>query len=301
MIVVENETLSYESANFTEDETLWLIGSVFDYADEIRYEHFIYKYAGTSGTNTTDNPEVDSISQTPTWVLTRPSNYFAMLDNKTSTQTENANTIVIEIACENYDNIALFELEGDSVTLELTDDSVPEVVYTREFDLQDETSIIDFYSYCFSPFVYTPTIYANDIPLYGNATMKITIDNTGETAKCGRLVFGRSFYVGDTGYGANLSLESFSSKETDEFGNVTLVHRDSINLDSYEVQIPTNKLPVLKRKAQELDAIAVLFVMDESEDSNVENLLTFGYWDNFSMILPNPVKSTISLTIKGLV
>ena len=86
----------------------------------------------------------------------------------------------------------------------------------------------------------------------------------------------------------------------DEFGNTTLVHRGSVNLDSYEVQVPTQKIPLLKRKAQELDAIPILFVMDESPTSNTENLLNFGYWHSFSMLIPNSVKSSISLTIKGI-
>jgi len=300
MRVVKNITTDYLSSNFSETETLWLIGSVFNYADEIRFGHYIYQYAGLDETNTTDNPEVNSLTVTPSWVLVRPTNYYAMLDGKTSTQTENVNTIVIEIECDNMDAFSLLGIDATEVTLELIDNDTSTIVQTIVFDLQDESEVIDFYSYCFSDFVLTPSVYTQELFLLSNGTLKITIDNTGGIAKCGRLVLGRSFYVGDTGYGANLSLESYSSKSTDEFGNVSLIHRGSINLDSYEVQVPSTKLPALKRKAQQLDAVAILFVMDESTTSTLENLLNFGYWDNFSMILPDPTKSTISLTIKGI-
>lgn len=300
MIVIRNETEVYLTSNFTEDEPLWLVGSVFDFEDEIRFDHFIYKFAGSDGTNTDDSPDIDSVSLTPTWVKIKPSNYFAMLDGETSTQTENADTIEIEIASNNFDTVSLLEVEGKTVTIELTDNSVPEVVFTKVFNLQDETEVVDELSYWFSDFILIPAIFTNKIPLFTNATLKIIIDNTGGIAKCGRLVFGRSFFVGDTGYGANLSLESFSSKEFDVFGNSSLVHRDSINLESYEVEIPSSKVGVLKRKAKELDAIPILFVMDESDDSNLENLLTYGFWDSFSMIIPNKIKSIISVTIKGI-
>ena len=301
MKVVRNQTTDYLTANFTESETAWTASpTVFNYADEIRDGHYIYKYAGASGTNTTDSPSVDYLLITPSWVRIRPTNYYAMLDGDTNTQTENADTIVVTIADINYDSFSLLELEASSVSISLYDNTTLATVFNETFNLQDETDIIDFYTYCFTEFSFTPSVYTDSIPLHSDATLTVTIDNTGSIAKCGRLVFGRSFYVGDTGYGANLSLESYSRKITDEFGNTTLVHRDSVNLDSYEVQVPTQKIPTLKRKAKELDAVAVLFVMDESIDSGLENLLNFGYWDNFSMIIPNPIKSTISLTIKGI-
>jgi len=300
MKIVQNRTTSYLSANFTEDETQWLIGSLFNYTDEIRDGHYIYKYAGADGTNTTDSPAVNSLTITPSWVKIKPTNYYAMIDGETGTQTENAETITISITGINYDSFSLLEVVGTTIDIELYDNSTSAVVFEKTFDLQDESSIIDFFTYCFSEFTFTPSIYTDAIPLYTDAKLTITISNAGSIAKCGRLVFGRSSYIGDTGYGANLGIESYSRKVVDEFGNTTLVHRGSVNLDSYEVQVPTQKIPLLKRKAQELDAIPILFVMDESPTSNTENLLNFGYWHSFSMLIPNSVKSSISLTIKGI-
>jgi hypothetical protein len=300
MKIVENTVSDYLTANFTEDETLWLVGSTFNYADEIRYGHYIYKYAGTDGTNTTDNPYVDSLKVTPTWVNIRPSNYYGMLDGKTSTQTENADTITVTLTCNNLDTISLLELDAVSVSLSLYDNDTAAVVYTEDFDLINNTEVIDFYTYAFEPFEYRPSIYTDALYLYTDATLTVVIDKTGSTAKCGRLVLGRSYYVGDVGYGASLTVESYSHKETDEFGNSTLIHRDSVNIDSYEIRVPTQKIPVLRRKGKSLDAIPILFVMDESSTSTVEHLLNFGYWDRFNMIVTNPVESTISLDIKGI-
>ena len=300
MKILKNETIDYLTANFVEDETLWLISSVFDYADEVRFGHFIYKYAGESGTNTINNPQADSLLFSPTWVEIAPTNYYSMLDGRTNTQTENADTIIIEIQSINYDSISLLGIEAISVKIELIETATSIIQYTKEFNLNDTTSFIDAFTYYFSEFELSPSIYEDMIPLYNDAKLRITIDNTGGIAKCGRLVFGRSYYVGDTKYGGKLTQESYSRKEVDEFGNETLVQLGSVNLDSYEVQIPTAKIPSLRRKGADLDAIAILFIMDESADSKLENLLNFGYWYDFSMVLSNPVKSKISLTIKGI-
>ena len=301
MKIVENQITSYISANFSESETAWLLASVFNYGDTIRDGHYLYQYAGQDGTNSILTPSVDSIGLNPVWVEYAPSNYYAMLDGKTSNQTSNLNTIVITVACSNYDTISLLNIEGVSVDLSLYDNTSASVVYTNSIDLTDTTEIVDFYTYCFNPFTFLPSIYVDTMPLYNDAELTITLTaTTGSDAKIGRLVFGRSFYVGDTSYGASLGLESYSSKVTDEFGNVSLVHRGSVNLDTYQVYIPTNKVPMLIRKGQELDAIPILFIMDESSTSNLQNLLNYGYWQTFNMIIPNPVKSTMSITVKGI-
>ena len=300
MKIVKNETTDYLEANFTEDETLWLLASVYNYGDERRYGHYIYKYAGVSGTNTTDNPYTDSLKVDRLWVRIAPSNYYAMLDGKTSTQTVNPDTIVIKIAGNNFDTLSLLELEAKTVNISLYDLAIEEVLYTEDFNLINNSEVIDFYTYCFNPFEFTPSIFTDQIYLYTNTELTITIDNTGSDAKCGRLVFGRSYYVGETGYNASLTVESYSYKEQDEFGNSTLIQRDSVNIDSYEIEVPTSKIPVLRRKGKELDAIPILFIMDESATSKTENLLNFGYWDRFSIMIPGPVKSEISLDIKGI-
>ena len=301
MKIVENQVLDYETSNFSEDEPEWLVGTLYNYGNEARDGHYIYKYAGiVLESNTTDSPSVDSLKVAPKWINIRPTNYYAMLDGKTSTQTVNADTITVVVVGGNYDALSLLELDAKSVDISLYDVTTNAVVYTESFDLINNSDVFDFYSYAFNPFEFLPSIYTDKIYLYTDTKLTITINNIGGIAKCGRLVYGRSYYVGETGYGANLTVESYSHKETDEFGNVSLIHRGGVNIDSYEVQTPTSKIPTLRRKGTELDAIPILFVMDESATSNTENLLNFGYWDRFSIILPDPIKSTISLDIKGI-
>jgi len=300
--ILQNQITEYESANFSETETLWSDVATYNYGNQIRYGHFIYTYAGANTTNTTDNPEVD-FAKLPTerkWIKTSPTNYYAMLDGETQTQTQNAETISITIATSNYDALSLLGLFAKSVSISLTDNATSEVVYEKDIDLIDTKAIIDFQTYAFNENQLLPSLYIDDIPLYIDGTLSITINNSGSTAKCGRLVCGRTYYIGDTGYGINLGQESYSTKETDVFGNTTLIHSNSLNLDSYEVNVLTSAVPNIRRRFKELDAVAILFIMDEKENSNLENLLNFGYYQSFNMLIPNSVLSTASLQIKGI-
>lgn len=299
MTIVQNKALDYLDANFAETETIWNISHTYSYAQEIRDGHYIYTYAGTTGTNTLESPSVNNEKIDRVWVQTRPTNYFAMIDGKTNTQTQNVDSIDVLIACSNCDAISLLGLEAKSITLTLFDNLTAQAVHTKTIDLVNTRDIIDFSTYCFEEFNTNTTIY-EQLPLYTDAGLIISIEHSGMVAKCGRLVVGRTYFVGETGVGANLGMESYSRKETDVFGNVILNHTSNVNIDSYEAYVPTRNIQAIRRKMAALDAIPVLFIMDESQNTELENLLTYGYFEVFNIMLPDTSISTASITIKGL-
>jgi len=301
MKLCKNDFEDYKSINVLEDETEWNINDVYQYADERRDGHYIYKYAGDNDTNTELSPSVIYERDKeiyPIWVQIAPTNYYAMLDARTDSQTTQANDIVMTFDIQNQDTFSLLNLKAVSVTLSLYDNSLGAISYTNNVVTQDESSVIDFYSYCFNEFVYTDSVYIDDIPLTQDGVLTVTID--GDSVGVGRLVIGKSIFIGDTDYGVSLGIESYSRRDIDTFGNVNLKQRGSVNIDTYSIKVPTSKVIELRSTAKKYDAIPLLFIGDESEDTIVENLLNFGYWTSFNMVLPNPVNSTLSLSIKGI-
>lgn len=301
MKICANEVTDYKSINIVEDEVLWDINTLYKYGDERRDGHYIYKYAGEDDTNTTLSPSIIYERDKeifPIWVQIKPTNYYAMLDARTDSQTTSDNDIVMTFDIKNQNTFSLLNIKAQNINLSLYDNSVGAVTYSKDINTQDESGVIDFYSYCFSDFVFTNSIYVDDFPLTQNGVLTVTA--SGDDVKIGRLVLGKSYYIGDTQFDMRLGIESYSTRSIDTFGNATLQQRGSVNIDSYTVQIPTTKVKDLMRTAKEYDAIPILFIADESADSIVENLLNFGYWTSFSMVLPNPVKSILSLSIKGL-
>lgn len=297
----KNDFDDYKTINIVEDETEWLVGDIYQYGDERRDGHYIYKYAGENDTNTILSPAVIYERDKeifPIWVQIRPTNYYAMLDARTDSQTTNNADIIMTFDISNQNTFAMLNIQADNVNVSIFDTDQGIVTYNKDVETRDESSVIDFYSYCFSDFVFSDSIYLDDLPLTQNGILTITA--TAETVKIGRLVLGKSYFVGDTFFGATLGISSYSDKSIDTFGNVSLKQKGSVNIDTYKVQVPTPKVTELRKKAIEYDAVPILFIGDESMDTIVDNLLNFGYWTNFSILLPNPVKSTLSLSIKGL-
>ena len=301
MTIVENKVTGYLTANFSETETAWSSGSTYSYKSEARDGHYIYAYTGNANTNTTASPATFSQTDPLTpWVQMRPTNYWAMLDGRTDSQTAVLNQIVIEISDINYDYVSILDIDGINVAYELKD-SVGTVVYSLTNNLQDESAIIDFYTYCFSPFLFKKNDLVS-LPIYGGTSkLKITLNaSTGNYAKIGRLVFGNSFFIADTAMGGSLGLESYSPRSVDPFGNATLTHIGAVNLQSFQVRLHTSLIPTIQRKIIALDAIPCLFIMDETVTSNVENLLTYGYWQDFNINHKGCNYSYASTTLKGL-
>lgn len=298
MKICENLITDYFSANFTEDEPLWDVNKVDGYnnGDEAREEHYIYKYAGISGTNTLTLPSLNPDK----WLKTRASNYYAMLGDRTDEQTTTSGNLIIEIDISNYDTLTLLNMTGTQIDIEVTDLDTMDIVYTDSKNLQDTTEIIDAYTHYFSPFVYVKSYYNNMIPLVGNARIKIEITALSGTAGIGRLVCGQSYYVGDTLFGTSQNLESYSRIEFDEFGTATLVPRSAVYNSSHSIRIPSSKVDALKEKRKSLDAIPILFIGNEEIDSRLGNLLSYGLWQNADMLISRPTFSDMSMTIKEL-
>ena len=298
MKIAKNEITGYLAINVTESETAWNALSLYNYGDEVRDGHYIYTYAGVDGTNTVSSPSVEALA----WVETRPTNYYSMLDGNSTSQTTRTSPLIFDVEMHNYDVATLMNIEASDVLFELILIATDEVIYSESFNTNDTSAIVDFYTYCFNEFDLTNYVYNPNLPLAGGDTkLRITVTKDGGgDVKVGRLCIGKSFYIGEVAYGVNLGLESYSVKTTDEFGNDTLVQRGAVELNSYDIRCATSKIPPLRRKAIELDAIPILFIGDETVGSNLEQLLTYGYWQNFSLVATNPTYSNISLTVKGV-
>jgi hypothetical protein len=78
---------------------------------------------------------------------------------------------------------------------------------------------------------------------YGKFDAAIDINisvEAGETAKVGQIVFGNQSILGITTYGTSVSIQDYSPKDTDDFGNVTLTKRRSAQLVDYDVKVQTS-------------------------------------------------------------
>ena len=300
MKICKNEITDYTYANFTEDEPLWTSGSLYNNGDIARDGHYLYKYAGISQTNSALNPSNDTLS----WLVYKSSNYYAMLGNRTSEQTIVNDKIIVEIELNRYDTLALLNIDAYSITIQYLDSVTNEQIgvgttYLLSYSLSYR-DVYNFTTLFFAPFTFKRDLFIN-MPYLSNAKARITIEKTGDTAKCGRLVAGRGIDIGEALFrGVSLEKQSYSSIITDEFGTTTLVKRDAIYNSSYTISTFTQNVPYIQKLSIDYDATPILFIGDTTLNSKLENLLTYGLWETSNISLNGAYRTDMTLSIKKL-
>lgn len=251
------------------------------------------------GTNTDfdeSSPLYRASATSPDWAKVSPTNPWCMFDDTIGTQTKNANSISVSIQATDYaDTVALFELDGASATITITSPT-DGIVYDETHDLQDYDGLVDEWAYCFDPVEYLPELVLLDLPLYPDCTIGITITNTGDMASCGACLIGSAREIGGVQYGAQTGIQDYSVKQTDDFGNYSILERAFAKRAGLEVIVDNVYISKLQRVLSEYRAIPALYIgADDYSNTHI-----YGFYKDFSVLIAYPNQSICSIQLEGL-
>ena len=143
---------------------------------------------------------------------------------------------------QSVDSLILLNVNASSVRV-VMNDSISGVVYDQTIVLYGNEGITDYYSYFFNTIADKKTTAAFlDMPRYPTATITVTISSGSALAEVGEVVYGMKTIVGRTNYNTAIGIKSFSRKEVDEFGNVTVIKRRNSKYCEYDIDIDNYKL-----------------------------------------------------------
>lgn len=282
------------ASNVAITETLWTAGTYTTGTQ--RYEGItLYEVIATP--STTDQPSVGAAKAVPTWKVISKINRYKMFDSVISTQTTRAGTIAVTIdPAEIVNAVAFFGLAGNTVNVTMTD-PVSGVVYNQTKNLQDNTLIIDWYSYFFENiYPLTDAVFA-DLPSYLNATITATIDAGAGTAACGEMVIGRQSTLGVANFGTSVSIQDYSIKTTDAFGNTVVEQRAFSKRADYDVTVETNRVATVQKLLADIRTTPTVFI---GEDNKPETVV-YGFYKSFNIVISTPSISDCSIEVEGLV
>lgn len=277
-------------------EVLWTAGT-YNTGDRriLTSTHAIYQVVADP--STTDAPDVGAAKTVPTWVAVGPTNKWAMFDQVNDTESTAPSPIEIEIETGQITNsLAVFNLNGSSdVTVTMTD-HVAGVVYTNNIDMIDNSDVVDYYEYFFSPIINKTEFVLLDLPAYKNATISVSI--AGDAAiSLGTLIVGAQITLGVALYGTSMQLLDFSRKERNEFGNYVIVPRRTSKLVDFDVIIDKAKIGYVFNQLSSLTTIPAVWV---GTDVNDDSTLVYGYYKDSQINIDGPVKCTATIQIEGL-
>ena len=197
-------------------------------------------------------------------------------------------------------SIALLNVNANTVRVVVTD-PIDGVVYDKTKELRSSSEVIDYYSYFFAPLVDLNNLKLAvflDLPSnYPTATISVTISSGVGLVEVGEVVYGVQTTIGRTNYGTAIGIKSYSRKETDEFGNISVVKRKNSKYAEYDIDIDNRFLASVQRFFSDIDTVPCLFI----GNPDMEELIVYGFYNDFKATISFPTVSKCNLRVEGLV
>lgn len=275
-----------------DDAPEWVAGS-YDLGELVVFNLRVYEAL----TTTTDQPDEGVLADPPTWLDLGVVNRWRMFDGIIGQATTNSGTIEATVQFPQVVNaISFFGLQGNTLKVTVAD-SVDGIVYEREEPLQDNSAITSWYAYFFEPIIQREDLTLLDLPQYQNAEITIEIDAGLGIAECGEAVIGRQQVIGVTNFGTSVSIQDYSRKERDQFGNVTVVERRFAKLVDYDVTIETMAASSVQSILARFRARPIVYIGDENRPETV----AYGFYRGWRIGLDNPAISSATIEVEGIV
>ena len=292
-IETNDSILTY--SNIAEDEhTIWVSGTSYTALDRVIYQHKIYERIITgAGTST---PDLDQVN----WLDSGYTNRYRMFDNIISSVSSRTGGIEFTLTPNQVINgITLLNVNASTVRV-VMNDPVEGVVYDQTKELRSSSEVADYFSYFFTPLVSLTdlnTAIFLDLPTRPTATITVYISSGSGLVEVGEVVYGIQSLVGRTNYGTSFGIKSYSRKETDEFGKVTVVKRKNSKYSEYDIDIDNTNLSFVLRLFQDIDSVPCVFI----GNSDMDVLIVYGFYNDFKTTISFPTVSKCTLRVEGLV
>lgn len=244
-----------------------------------------------------------SIELTTNKIYLQSGNPEVFIGEVTEVTLKDAGDIVVTFAKDVIDTIAIGYYSAETLRIELLDAS-EEIIWSVEETQSPNEDVEDYYTYIYSLYtteVDRAKVYKLPTGLGVNIRITMTPIGTTDTASCGYLIGGTAVSMGETLYGVDFSFESYSVKTTDAFGITTIIKRGIQDLVDFETVIDAASMANIKRKVKTIYGEVLAFIVDPTEDSRYDNLVTLGTVDNVSVTLDNPVQSIMSWSIQEII
>lgn len=263
----------------------------FESGERTIFQNRIYEAQQATQTR----PDVGALESA--WLDLGPVNSLRMFDGKIGSVTETEGDLEVVLQVEGIaDGLALFGLQAGSVQLEILDSSDAVVFDTGSLSLIDNSAATDWYQYFFEPISYRQEFSFTKLPPYRNARIRVTLSSAGVPVKVGALILGSVRRIGDSQFGAQTGIDSFSRKERDVFGNFDIIKRGFSKTANLPVSLPSAQIAYVQQLLASLESKPVVYIGAESQRQTI----IYGFYASFDMVLSGPRYSDYNLEIEGL-
>lgn len=282
-------------SNISEDEyPTWVSGTSYIAEQYVIYQHKIYQaILAHSGTIT---PDLDQTN----WLEVSATNRYRMFDSIISSVSSKTGGIEFTLTPSQVVNgIALLNVNATTVRV-VMEDPTDGIVYDQTKELRSTNEVTDYFSYFFSPLLSLEdlnTAIFLDLPSKPTATITVYVSSGLGLVEIGEVVYGIQSVIGRTNYGTSIGIKSYSRKDVDEFGKVTVVKRKNSKYAEYDVDIDNVNLASVQRIFADIDSVPCVFI----GNPDLEELIVYGFYNDFKATISFPTVSKCTLRVEGLI
>ena len=247
---------------------------------------------------TRDKPTDGINAVPPTWVEVSATNKYRAFDESITTATSGESPLIMEITPGAvFDSVVGLNIQGVQSVVVTVTDPVHGEVYNKTIALNDESGVVDWYSYLWSGFSFKTQFALFDLPLFADATIKVELIGQGEVS-IGALVSGASTVLGQANYGTSIQQLDFSTVDEDAFGNLNITKRPGAKLVNYDVSVQKTQLDYVYRELEKLSGVATVW---SGTDNVQDETLVYGYHRDNNLNLDTPTLCKVTIQVRGLI
>jgi hypothetical protein len=191
---------------------------------------------------------------------------------------------------ELVNTVTLLNVAGSSVTVS---QSISGYSRTKSLVKHD---VLNWYDWFYEEPIRAGDVVFDDIPPYQAASLTINVSNPGDNAAIGCCFIGKARTIGQTQWGLTGGVISYSTTNTDTFGNVTMVRRANARRMNCEVMISPGFESEAYRLLSTYTDVEMVFIAA----TDYTMTYTYGFLGQWEIPISNSGK-TAPIEIRGLV
>lgn len=253
--------------------------------------HKIYESLQSSNLNK------DPVTELTYWVEVSPTNRWKVFDTSNSTQTTQADNISYRITPGTViTSFSALNLSGvDTIRIRMIDPTFG-TVYDKTTTLLSHPDLSGWWQWFFSERTIAELSVATDLPSYPEADLLIDLVSGGQMS-VGVFLFGQVRSIGlGVNLGANVGIQDYSRKETNEFGDTVLVRRAFSKRASFGMLLEKKDVDSTVSYLAGVRATPCLWI----GHGDYESTIIFGIYKDFQVSISYPTHSDCSLELEGL-
>lgn len=230
------------------------------------------------------------------WLEIGQTNRWKCLDTSTASQTFNADSVTYVLQTKGrVDAVYAGNVDATDITITARESGGGAIVYGPvTYNLRKY--VATFWDWCFSEIEFRTEFVDIDLPPYADMEVTITLIRTGGTVRVGTLLLGLSKTLGVSLTGMTFSINDYSVKTSDEWGNYTFTERPFSKRGTFQVMVSPEMVDIVGFELAKVRATPVVFVGTETYASAI----IFGKFNSYSIAVVYDTYSMCNLEIEGL-